>query len=575
MVDLLRRGLARSGRPWKVQLNPKHFDRTPDTLNFFVIDADQLCVDASDPSLTDRQHAHLAFTCGVRDNCVATSDTAIFCDDQLIFRMYLLSRLDTDLRDYPIDPDRFFLFVDRIESGRAALPLPLVGLVTDFLRFSAEEDGKKEATYQPAPEAAPVFEAMLSPVLLHEVGHIVHDDTAVLQTVPWASEASALEGLSEVYRAVCSPPDPREARADRFAVEALIEMDLDAGPAGRSLRWAARFMQYVSVLQMKRGLLATNRLRFAELREIQTQPEMVLPVMARLYAGGHTPWMERAFEFDDAADALAEPELDDRGRSLGDTRKDRQMRHLAFGPGLRNRCQQCRKESGESFSAFASCWDGRPLATEVLEAKCMQGDSAQCESLVEKYGDSKPSDRFLNLAKERCEAGQASFCRHRARALELSAAVPPDEIIRLFEEACRAGDYEACFQESRVIAMQPMSRETRARAIVATRHGCSYGHIPCCTAVGLLAHGTRMTTLLTQGLERGCAGQEPFACVSLAKAYESGKDIPRDVAKALHYYSQACELGGMEGCVKGVVLRRAQTELPGTSKDSSPPPPGG
>ena len=53
----------------------------------------------------------------------------------------------------------------------------------------------------------------------------------------------------------------------------------------------------------------------------------------------------------------------------------------------------------------------------------------------------------------------------------------------------------------------------------------------------------------------GCAGNDPYACVTLGDILSEGRGIPRDVPRALIVLDRACTLGDPEACDMADALR--------------------
>ena len=121
---------------------------------------------------------------------------------------------------------------------------------------------------------------------------------------------------------------------------------------------------------------------------------------------------------------------------------------------------------------------------------------------------------------------------------------PKQEAQRAFREAwdgCQRDEASACAVVADAYTMGrgvPLSRGCWSRYV---RKACELGDIPSCiSTAGLLEDEGELAGAATL-YARACEGGLWMACESLARAYETGKGVPKSATRATQYYKQACE----------------------------------
>ncbi len=127
--------------------------------------------------------------------------------------------------------------------------------------------------------------------------------------------------------------------------------------------------------------------------------------------------------------------------------------------------------------------------------------------------------------------------------------ITPAPEAALFEAACEGGAHSACYRLAWLTWSGGGVPRDEARAMTSYREACRIGSGAACGELGriLSPEAERRDEALAL-LERGCALDDPQACLLYASALAMGTLAPRDDARATPIYEKACHLGSALGC---------------------------
>ena len=174
---------------------------------------------------------------------------------------------------------------------------------------------------------------------------------------------------------------------------------------------------------------------------------------------------------------------------------------------------------------LSGCFDSH---TEVLEKKCLEGDSASCSQAAHNYfvgqdenGDkvTVSSDKSNSLYLRACELKDARVC---------------DQIGRNFLH------FEAGLNPDLVSAMEFFDK------------ACALDYAPSCTHLaGLYAQGKELRRNLKKAkkyFDKGCTLSDGLGCFYAGLMHEKGEGVKKNYSTAFDYYSKGCALDDAQSC---------------------------
>jgi len=182
-------------------------------------------------------------------------------------------------------------------------------------------------------------------------------------------------------------------------------------------------------------------------------------------------------------------------------------------------------EEGDTAESTRECSD-----FEACRQACESGQAIGCSNLgvLYEFGTGAPKDPMVavELYRKGCDGGDARGCESLAWIVAKGnvATVPSDadalqRAIALYQEACGGGDARYCYYFGKIFEFgnEVVARDP-ARALELTTKACDAGHGP--------------------------------ACYDLARKYESGKGVSKDLALARGLYKKACDGSVRVACNK-------------------------
>lgn len=208
--------------------------------------------------------------------------------------------------------------------------------------------------------------------------------------------------------------------------------------------------------------------------------------------------------------------------------------------------------------AFQTLRDGACVYTIEEEARCMEGEAADCTVAGHIYlsGETVTADpaHAAELYGRACRGDDAEGCGDLAALHELGRGVAEDftEAARLYSLGCELGDGASCTSLGVLISEGSGVAQDPARAAGLFERACGEGDAEGCANLGLATiEGAGVPQNLQHGMElydRACDANVGFACNNLATVLEFNTEVTLDPERILALYEQACELGTAWGC---------------------------
>jgi TPR repeat protein/membrane associated rhomboid family serine protease len=205
-----------------------------------------------------------------------------------------------------------------------------------------------------------------------------------------------------------------------------------------------------------------------------------------------------------------------------------------------------------------------PAARDYMERGCRAGSGASCTALgLTLVGPAGGAAAARPLAMA-CELGDAEGCRLWGMLLDAGQGVPRDvpRAMVAYERGCDGRDAFACLRLANAVHQGRGIARDPKRAAALALESCDLGEPRGCTLRGMqLVAGNDMSGGIRQ-FERACSAGESIACTELGELFETGRGVPRDVARAANsYYAPACARGMAVACTRAGRLFERQQEL--------------
>jgi hypothetical protein len=188
-----------------------------------------------------------------------------------------------------------------------------------------------------------------------------------------------------------------------------------------------------------------------------------------------------------------------------------------------------------------------PKNTEECRAECDKGSLESCYN----FGIYQSPATASPYLKKACDGGHGNSCG--ALAIYILTLRKGDaaraEAIGQATRGCELGGSESC---SALGVALSQDHKDDAGAVKAYRRSCAFGDDEGCRKLGdfyLFGWGVKIDVARANALYvRACEGSDALACFALAEAFASGKNAPKDPAKAADYKHKACVRGFKEAC---------------------------
>lgn len=186
---------------------------------------------------------------------------------------------------------------------------------------------------------------------------------------------------------------------------------------------------------------------------------------------------------------------------------------------------------------------------ERIAAACEGGNASSCYELGAMYdtGDGVERDaaRGAALYRKACDRGVADACNDLGASYAEGEGVEKDLALArgLYENACVAKSGLGCKNLGDLYRGGNGVAKDQARAVASYLPGCALGEGSACYHGGLTDAGNA-----AQFFGDGCKLQDRSCCGSLARLYEVGQGVEKDVARAAMLFEQACALGDGAVC---------------------------
>jgi uncharacterized protein len=177
--------------------------------------------------------------------------------------------------------------------------------------------------------------------------------------------------------------------------------------------------------------------------------------------------------------------------------------------------------------------------------------------------------RAADFFRRACDGGNAVGCIEYADMCQGGTGVPRDEAkaLQLFEKACDYGDLAGCLLASNILTsgwspadpakgerllQQGIRRDRDENA--RRRRACDAGDAVVCyelarTRVGSTPDKSGREPTYVELFQKGCDRGDAPSCFRVARALSSGRDVPRDMDKAMQLLRRTCDAGYWEACL--------------------------
>ena len=174
---------------------------------------------------------------------------------------------------------------------------------------------------------------------------------------------------------------------------------------------------------------------------------------------------------------------------------------------------------------LSGCFDSH---TEVLEKKCLEGDSASCSQAAHNY--------FMGMD----ENGD-------------KVTVSPDKSNSLYLKACELKDAKVCDQIGRnFLHFEAGLNPDLVSAMEFFDKACALDYAPSCTHIaGLYAQGKVLRRNLKKAkkyFDKGCTLSDGLGCFYAGLMHEKGEGVKKNYSTAFDYYSKGCALDDAQSC---------------------------
>jgi uncharacterized protein len=221
----------------------------------------------------------------------------------------------------------------------------------------------------------------------------------------------------------------------------------------------------------------------------------------------------------------------------------------------------CRLSRLESCHALGSLlWRTPKRQAEAMQLwrdACRKGLARSCDQLLAisapLLSPSPDCGILRDLASKLCLAGDRNGCAIRSACQLRNGANEVAAIVEELSTACAAKHPLSCLywadaSEQSKTADTPRIQDAYRLAC----HAPDIGNQRAC--VRLLGHNLNNSELsdrtdeVAYTLSRYCSGGDAEACCQLAKAYEAGKNVTKDLEKSARLRGKACDLGLVSCC---------------------------
>jgi len=194
------------------------------------------------------------------------------------------------------------------------------------------------------------------------------------------------------------------------------------------------------------------------------------------------------------------------------------------------------------------------------ERACVGGDMAKCTALAAQLRSGSGTERDPAKAsafyQRACDSAVPAACHSLARMYEVGDGIPVDlaAAMRLHAQACEAGDAAGCTAAARLTytgrgtAKSP-SKATALydQAIAASQSACERRNVNACRDLAYLALVFQTGREAPQNVPRAlawyrtaCDHGATVGCAFLGTALAQGTGIPKDLAQAAQLYQRGC-----------------------------------
>lgn len=188
----------------------------------------------------------------------------------------------------------------------------------------------------------------------------------------------------------------------------------------------------------------------------------------------------------------------------------------------------------------------------IAQGLCHEGQEHMCTRMASYYSDEvmqKPKLSF-EMSKRGCELGEEHACKWLGQKYLAGNGTPKDlaKAKAVFDAFCASGDKGSCH-----VAAQALEGTETLSPTERSATQCESGYADACrNAAWAYATGkdvqkdlARAVTLFETGCDKGLA----ISCIDLASLYDYAQfDMPEDKPRAQILYGKACRLGEQQGC---------------------------
>lgn len=201
------------------------------------------------------------------------------------------------------------------------------------------------------------------------------------------------------------------------------------------------------------------------------------------------------------------------------------------------------------------------VSAEYHSRACDGGVAFSCSILASYYseglGVNRSASRALQLYWDSCVAGYPAGCRGLGRAYEEGDGIPrnPASAASAYERGCSLGDGASCYYIAALYergeGVPPSSKDAAAFY----EKGCSFDDGDACNNSGLRLEDRGDAAKALDFYTAACENNSASGCFNAARMFTGADNaVGKDLTIANRYFQRACELGDADGCAAGSSL---------------------
>jgi uncharacterized protein len=193
------------------------------------------------------------------------------------------------------------------------------------------------------------------------------------------------------------------------------------------------------------------------------------------------------------------------------------------------------------------------------ESSLSANQQACMECAIRAHSDPEAARMAARDLARQCEAGAHRSCSVLGVMYEHGRGVArrPDHAERLYRAACVGGNTTGCVNLGRLLQEGTAGRVDPEGAAAVFEVACSLDHADGCYELARIRYTRGDGEGAAEALGRSCAQHHADACHGLGAMHEHGHGVPRDLATARRYFTQACARGHADACRRAAVRELA------------------